>query len=1342
MAIVNYHVDRSATGPLFDGSIGDPFLTLQSALLDSAVQANSGNDIIINCTDGGESSKDVTDIGNAISSAIVCLSLTIRGDGVDSDGFKTDKYTLSIVDNEVIYIRNIDADFYLEDIQLELIAPGTGNHLLITTTSIVAGRQQFLKNIRGIIDASASTGGIKSGVGAFTANVDMVANNVLIDVIGGGSATTQGFDRTAGTLKVYGSLADGADVGFDGDIDTVKNCAAPNCVDSFNVTGTLENCAGEQAEAGVTQVSDWTTEFEDIGAKDYTLKVTSSILKDGGQNVSAENGNVTEDMDGNPRGAIWDIGPSEEATPSITITSPDSIVAESAAQLGGTLLDTAISVGLETIDEVYSKTGTIDAQTPTTLDFDAGTGWQEATVSVDVAGVPLTADVLAVGVTVYSHRVFVSNGTLKTTRNITLPVASGYQVVQTMIAEANVTAGEGIFDPAIIAVEDNMQAIVPTQVSGVNILVNAAGELIVDADQTLNFPIVYFSPSTGQYSVVNHTWEASAGATGPTSTTLGSVETYTLTGLTNPATATYNGVSVSVDNASFPDVDVTFMDFAGLVGTDIALDTPQTLRFDDGTNTVDISVTLAKDAANFQVTYAPPPAVGSIGETETGAVAGDVFLIRDNGGTITNFATDTELTFSGTDYDYDYIWYDVSATTWSTITNNSFTAPTVVGPASTTLGDIENYSLTGMSNPVTAIYNGVAVTVNNAAFPSIAVSFPSFNQLVGTDIALDTPQTLRFDDGTNTVDISVTLAKDAANFQVTYAPPPAVGSIGETETGAVAGDVFLIRDNGGTIANFATDTELTFSGTDYDYDYIWYDVSTTTWSTITNNSFTEAGENIMTVSTAVDNSAVGRIIGINTKFKNLRNNSVLFLPQRIAVVGQGATASSYVTTKREVTSALEVAQLYGYGSPLHLAVNQLLPANGLGVGNIPVTVYPLQDDPSGVAATGSITPSGSITEATAYRVSVNNILSEQFVVSPGDSVADIVTAVTNAMNAVLDLPVTAVDNTTVVDLTAKWEGVSSNDVNVEIIGSQSVGVSYAVVQPTGGLVNPDVDVALNQIGNVRETLLLNCMDIADTASLDKYNTFGVGRWGALVRKPIMVFTGNTITSMATATTVSDGRKTDYVNGQLVAPGSDDLPFVVAAAQLVRIAMVANNNPPQDYGSQQASTLTPGADGDQWLYTVRDAAVKNGSSTVEIKDGVVNISDVVTFYHPDGDPIPAYRYAVDIVKLQNIIYNIDLEFEKVEWAGAPLIPDNQPTVNRSAKTPKAAVAAIASIIDNLALNAIISDPESAKNSIQAAINPQNPKRLDLAVTVKLSGNTNVISIDLNFGFFFGTPQVVS
>jgi phage tail sheath gpL-like len=424
----------------------------------------------------------------------------------------------------------------------------------------------------------------------------------------------------------------------------------------------------------------------------------------------------------------------------------------------------------------------------------------------------------------------------------------------------------------------------------------------------------------------------------------------------------------------------------------------------------------------------------------------------------------------------------------------------------------------------------------------------------------------------------------------------------------------------------------------------------------------------------------------------------------------------------------------------------LLPINGDGVGSVPVTIYPLVDDGGAVTAAGDITPAGTQTELASYVVSVNNIQSQAFTIAAADTVATIVTAMTAAINGELNMPIIATDATpgtsTEVGIAAKWGGASGNDLNVEVVGSTTAGTTFAFTQPTGGATNPDVQDALDQVGNVWETMFLNCMNITDTATLDIFSAFGEGRWGALVRKPMVAFTGITTADVTAATAISDARGTDRVNSQLVSPGSVDLPFVVAARQLARIVVVANNNAPHDYGSQLCQGLTPGTDGEQWTYPQRDQAVKAGSSTVEVRDNIVTISDVVTMYHPVGDPLPAYRYVVDIVKLQNIIFNYDVAFANAEWDGAPLIPDDQPTNNPSAKKPKTAIATAAAITDGLALAAIISDAAFTKANTVAAINESNPKRLDLATTVKLSGNANIISVDINFGFFFGTAPIVA
>jgi phage tail sheath gpL-like len=399
-------------------------------------------------------------------------------------------------------------------------------------------------------------------------------------------------------------------------------------------------------------------------------------------------------------------------------------------------------------------------------------------------------------------------------------------------------------------------------------------------------------------------------------------------------------------------------------------------------------------------------------------------------------------------------------------------------------------------------------------------------------------------------------------------------------------------------------------------------------------------------------------------------------------------------------------------------------------------VHPLDDDVSGVVATGSVVYSGTQSKDGTFYFIIGGVKSQNFTLRTADADLDRVAAMVIAVANIADMPVIPSSGIKTINFTSKWKGRNANDIPIVLVGPTDTGLTFTTTAMHGGEADPAVDTALAQIGDVWESMIINCTHQTVSDNLDEFQTWGEGRWDALVYKPAIVFTGISEPLEADCAALTDDRKDDRVNCLIPCPGSYDMPHVWVADAVGRIARSANSNPAQDFGGIKLSTIYPGTDAEQWTHTERNDAVTKGCSTVEVRDGVVVLSDIVTMYHPTGDPIPAYSYVVDIVKLQQFIYNLSLIFNAPEWQGAPLIPDDQPTVNPTAKQPKAAVAAVNSMIDSLALDAILSDPATAKKTTVAGINESNPKRLDLATTVQLSGNTNIISIDFNFGFYFG------
>ena len=487
---------------------------------------------------------------------------------------------------------------------------------------------------------------------------------------------------------------------------------------------------------------------------------------------------------------------------------------------------------------------------------------------------------------------------------------------------------------------------------------------------------------------------------------------------------------------------------------------------------------------------------------------------------------------------------------------------------------------------------------------------------------------------------------------------------------------------------------------------------------------------------AISATAEARALGIAPRFEDLRGATAFRLPQKIAVVGQGTTLAVYSLLAQKITSAAQAGTIYGFGSPFGLVAKMLFPANGDGVGQIPVTFYPLDDDGSGVVAAGDITPSGTQTGAASYHVECNGIKSATFVIADGAaSDAALATLIINAINAAIDFPMIAVLNVLVVDLTSKWKGVSANECVLKVVGPAN-GISFAFTQPAGGLVNPDVDAALANVGPLDwQTLVINCMEDGDAASHTKYQTWGDARHDALSHRPPVVFTGSSLGQVA-ASVLTAGRTTDKINAFIRVVGSGSLPWMIAARGVARIAVVANENPARDFGGQVLDGILPGLDSAQEIYDVLDAAVTTGVSTAQVIDGVVKLLDTVTFYRPLGEVPPAWQFVKTVVKVSQVLHNLDQIFSAAEWDGAPIIPNNQATTNEAARKPKDAKAAANSMIDELAEDAILSDPVKAKTKTTALIDGGNPNRLNIGVTVQVSGNSNITDIDLAFGFFFG------
>ena len=485
----------------------------------------------------------------------------------------------------------------------------------------------------------------------------------------------------------------------------------------------------------------------------------------------------------------------------------------------------------------------------------------------------------------------------------------------------------------------------------------------------------------------------------------------------------------------------------------------------------------------------------------------------------------------------------------------------------------------------------------------------------------------------------------------------------------------------------------------------------------------------------VSATAVSRVVGVDVSYKNFNSGKAQHLPQRLAVIGVGNTDAVFSTDKYEAEgSAAVVGDKYGYGSPLHLVARQLFPTSG-DAAEFPVTFYPLKAVDAAVAAAGSVGLTGTAAVAGSGKIKVGGVAAS-FAVSKGEVAADLLAAIKSAIDSVLEMPAkTAAIAASAIPLTAKWKGAVGNLIKIEVDCDIS-GLTFALTQFSGGATDPSVQAALDKIGQVWETVILNTFAYSDTDRLDLFQSFSEGKWSVLEKKPCIIAHG-CVDDYATRSAITDSRKTDAANFLIESVGSIELPFVIAAKGLKDdIMTTANDNPACGYHGLLTG-LDCGSDDVQENYTTRNLAATKGAST-NIKNGsVAELDDIITFYHPDNEgQFPSKRYVVDLVKLQNVVYNVRLIMEADDMKGAPLVPDTTVTVNPKAVQPKTVKASFYNLAATLAEESIIADADFTKKNMTVAIDSENPKRLNVVFPVKLSGNVEISSTDVYFGFYLG------
>jgi len=485
--------------------------------------------------------------------------------------------------------------------------------------------------------------------------------------------------------------------------------------------------------------------------------------------------------------------------------------------------------------------------------------------------------------------------------------------------------------------------------------------------------------------------------------------------------------------------------------------------------------------------------------------------------------------------------------------------------------------------------------------------------------------------------------------------------------------------------------------------------------------------------------------GITFKQLNLETAAAI-RPEVIAVIGQYATGKTGITEDTPLLSDGTTDQAFALfgASPLYYAATKLFPLSGNGA-KVPVYFVPVEDGTT--AATGNILFSGAATKTFTARVTFRelpfasaadavgkiatnaqidpavaprgkkldyfNTFGIRLVVTKGDTVAEITTAILAEMAENPDFPLTGAENVgdESLDLTAKWKGATGNfGINMvldngDAITSGDTGLTLTVTDMSGGADAVSVSDALASLTeSFGVTRVINQFD--DDTNLDAIQAWGEGLRTSLVSQFVISYFGREYdesgvvagtVDVAAIKTFGDGRRMDAVNSGI-------------------------------YGTF--------GDLREMLWDQRDTLVKAGITNIEIIGGVPTLMDVVTFFHPEGVLNPIFRYDDSITKEGNLAFDLRYFFSQEDWMSKIIVSVDSKTTNPNAIDINGFAAAVNGRAELWEKAALIASAIFVKENSIYEIDDLNPTRFNANIKGQLTSTGRIFDNTLLMGFLFG------
>lgn len=370
-----------------------------------------------------------------------------------------------------------------------------------------------------------------------------------------------------------------------------------------------------------------------------------------------------------------------------------------------------------------------------------------------------------------------------------------------------------------------------------------------------------------------------------------------------------------------------------------------------------------------------------------------------------------------------------------------------------------------------------------------------------------------------------------------------------------------------------------------------------------------------------------------------QDQNVLLFGQMITTGADAGTATPNTVVEIPVSESA-IDALFGQGSLMALTAKRYRKANSY----TRTFAIASADLSAGAAAVGSFTFAGPAVVAGTISLLIAG-QSVQVGVLAGETAAGKATKTVAAINANKNLPVTAaVDGTDTakVNITAKWKGLSGNDIDLRYnyyAGEQLPnGVTITTVAMTGGSGAPDMAALIAAMPDEWYNHIMTPFN--DTASLNTLRDELLTRWGPLKMSEAIAYTAFRGTYGETIT-FGEGRN-DFLLSCMGTSKSPSPSWEFAASYCGVASYQLAIDPARPLQTLALPGILAPAKADRFAFDERNNLLKSGIATYQVQPGdVVAIEREVSMYQKNayGDPDPSYLDITTPATLGKMRYDI-------------------------------------------------------------------------------------------------------